>query len=171
MTGYLNNWEGSVIIDSHDIKEKIQIVKTKIGYLPENNPLYQEMYVKEYLEFVSKLYTVRDPKINKLLEEVGLTDHFNKKIGSLSKGHKLIHEPKYIILDEPTSGIDPNQMILIRKLIKDLGKTRTVFLSSHVISEIELLCDRVVIMNKGKVILDRKIEELIPFDQKRFENP
>ena len=126
LTGYLNQWEGEVSIGTFDLREKLKSIQQQMGYLPENNPLYPEMYVKEYLNFVGKLYGLKKPPFKEVIEKTGLQEHVHKKIGTLSKGYKqrvglaaaLIHDPQYLILDEPTTGLDPNQVVEIRKLIK-----------------------------------------------------
>ena len=168
LMGYLNQWQGEVEIGSFDIRKNLKKAQKQMGYLPENNPLYPEMYVKEYLKFTGDLYALRELPIDKVAKKTGLTDHVDKKIGTLSKGYKqrvglaaaLLHDPKYLILDEPTTGLDPNQLIEIRKLIQTLGKEKLVFLSTHILQELEAMCDRVVILNKGEVVLNQTLIEL-----------
>ena len=168
LMGYLNQWQGEVEIGSFEIRKNQKNAQKQMGYLPENNPLYPEMYVKEYLRFTGDLYALRELTIDKVTRKTGLTDHVDKKIGTLSKGYKqrvglaaaLIHDPKYLILDEPTTGLDPNQLIEIRKLIQTLGKEKLVFLSTHILQELEAMCDRVVILNKGEVVLNQTLIEL-----------
>ena len=168
LMGYLNQWQGEVEIGSFDIRKNLKKAQKQMGYLPENNPLYPEMYVKEYLKFIGELYALREISIEKVARKTGLTDHIDKKIGTLSKGYKqrvglaaaLLHDPKYLILDEPTNGLDPNQLIEIRKLIQTLGKEKLVFLSTHILQELEAMCDRVVILNKGEVVLNQTLIEL-----------
>ena len=168
LTGYLNQWHGNIEIGGLDVRQNLKKVQKQMGYLPENNPLYPEMYVKEYLKFSGDLYALNELPIDQVVKRTGLTDHVHKKIGTLSKGYKqrvglaaaLLHDPKYLILDEPTSGLDPNQVIEIRKLIQKLGKEKLVFLSTHIIQEVEAICDRVVILNKGEVILNQTLDEL-----------
>ena len=168
LMGYLNQWQGEVEIGSFDIRKNLKKAQKQMGYLPENNPLYPEMYVKEYLKFIGELYALREISIEKVARKTGLTDHVHKKIGTLSKGYKqrvglaaaLLHDPKYLILDEPTNGLDPNQLIEIRKLIQTLGKEKLVFLSTHILQELEAMCDRVVILNKGEVVLNQTLIEL-----------
>ena len=168
LMGYLNQWQGEVEIGSFDIRKNLKKAQKQMGYLPENNPLYPEMYVKEYLKCTGDLYAQRELPIDKVAIETGLTDHIGKKIGTLSKGYKqrvglaaaLLHDPKYLILDEPTTGLDPNQLIEIRKLIQTLGKEKLVFLSTHILQELEAMCDRVVILNKGEVVLNQTLIEL-----------
>jgi ABC-2 type transport system ATP-binding protein len=145
-------------------------IKQKIGYLPESNPLYHEMYVKEYLEFIGRIHTISNLKfqISNCITSVGLGPEQHKKIGQLSKGYKqrvglaaaILHNPEVLILDEPTSGLDPNQLVEIRTLIKTLGKEKTVILSTHIMQEVEAMCDRVAIINKGNLVADDKLENL-----------
>ena len=168
LTGYLSQWEGTVSFDDMDIRTNTKKIQQMIGYLPENNPLYLEMYVNEYLSFVGTLYQLKTPPIEAVIEKTGLQEHVHKKIGDLSKGYKqrvgiaaaLLHDPAYLILDEPTTGLDPNQVIEIRKLIKNLGKEKTVFLSTHILQEVDAMCDRVIIINKGKIVLDQPLDQL-----------
>ena len=168
LTGYLSQWEGTVSFDGMDIRTNTKKIQQIIGYLPENNPLYMEMYVKEYLSFVGTLYQLKIPLVEAVIEKTGLQEHAHKKIGDLSKGYKqrvgiaaaLLHDPAYLILDEPTTGLDPNQVIEIRNLIKNLGKEKTVFLSTHILQEVDAMCDRVIIINKGKIVLDQPLDQL-----------
>ena len=173
LTGSLNRWEGHVFFDELNLKTQLQEVQKHVGYLPENNPLYTEMYVKEYLYFIAKTYKLSNVNYPELLQKTGLTDHQNKPIKTLSKGYKqrvglataLIHNPPFLILDEPTTGLDPNQLIEIRKLIKTLGQEKTVFLSTHILQEVEALCDRVIILHQGQIVLDSPLKDLA--DQKQ----
>ena len=173
LTGYLNQWEGKVSIGTFDLQEQPKKIQQQIGYLPENNPLYPEMYVKEYLKFVGQLYGLNKPPIEKVIQKMTLKEHVHKKIGTLSKGFKqrvglaaaLIHDPKYLILDEPTTGLDPNQVIEIRKLIRNLGKEKLVFLSTHILQEVEAMSDRVVILNKGIVVFNKSLNSIKNDDQ------
>ncbi len=168
LTGYLSQWKGTVSFDGMDIRTNTKKIQQIIGYLPENNPLYLEMYIKEYLNFVGTLYKLKTPPIEAIIEKTGLQEHAHKKIGDLSKGYKqrvgiaaaLLHDPDYLILDEPTTGLDPNQVIEIRTLIKNLGKKKTVFLSTHILQEVDAMCDRVIIINKGEIVLDQALVEL-----------
>jgi ABC-2 type transport system ATP-binding protein len=144
--------------------------RKKIGYLPENNPLYLDMYVREYLEFVGNIYKVPNLKqrVNEMIHQVGLEVEQNKKIGMLSKGYRqrvglaqaIIHDPEVLILDEPTTGLDPNQLVEIRELIKRIGKSKTVMLSTHIMQEVSAICDRVIIIKQGKIVADDKAEDL-----------
>ncbi|MEC7619484.1 MAG: ATP-binding cassette domain-containing protein [Bacteroidota bacterium] len=173
LTGYLNQWEGKVSIGTFDLQEQPKKIQQQMGYLPENNPLYPEMYVKEYLKFVGQLYGLNKPPIEKVIQKMTLKEHVHKKIGTLSKGFKqrvglaaaLIHDPKYLILDEPTTGLDPNQVIEIRKLIRNLGKEKLVFLSTHILQEVEAMSDRVVILNKGIVVFNKSLNSIKNDDQ------
>ncbi|MBT3445044.1 MAG: ATP-binding cassette domain-containing protein [Flavobacteriaceae bacterium] len=173
LTGFLTQWEGEVSIGGLNLRQELKKVQQQMGYLPENNPLYPEMYVKEYLKFVGDLYALQKPPVLEVIEKTGLGEHAFKKIGFLSKGYKqrvglaatLLHDPKYLILDEPTTGLDPNQVVEIRKLIQTLGREKLVFLSTHILQEVEAMCDRVVILNKGKVVLNQTLEALKMKDQ------
>ena len=173
LTGYLNQWEGEVSIGTYNLRKKLKRIQQQMGYLPENNPLYPEMYVREYLKFVGELYGIKKPPFKEVIEKTGLQEHAHKKIHTLSKGFKqrvglaaaLIHDPQYLILDEPTTGLDPNQVVEIRNLIKTLGKEKLVFLSTHILQEVEAMCDRVVILNKGMVVLNQTLESLKNNDQ------
>lgn len=168
--------EGSARINNLDVLENSLEVRSIIGYLPENNPLYLEMYVKEYLEFVAGIFKIKNKKqkVAEIIELTGLTIEQHKKIGMLSKGFRqrvglaqaFIHNPDVLILDEPTSGLDPNQLIEIRNLIKEIGKTKTVLFSSHIMQEVEAICDRIIILNHGKIIADSPTKEL----QKLWQN-
>lgn len=172
ITTYLNPNEGSIHVGNYSIYENPDDVKRNIGYLPENNPLYVEMPVIDYLKFVAELQGIERSKIrNKIREMIdicGLEGEKHKKIGELSKGYKqrvglaqaLIHDPAVLILDEPTSGLDPNQIVEIRELIKKIGREKTVILSSHILAEVEATCDRILIINKGKIVADGTSKEL-----------
>ena len=172
LTAYIPPTSGSASICGFDIVKQSLEVKKNIGYLPENNPLYYTMYVKEVLEFIGKLdrqqTTVSDKEIKDVIGLVGLTGEQHKKIGQLSRGYKqrvglaqaLLNNPEILILDEPTSGLDPNQLADIRQLIKDLGKEKTILFSTHIMQEVQAVCDRVVIINKGKMVADATPENL-----------
>ena len=170
LTGYMPQSEGDVEIYGHDIKTADLEIKKLTGYLPEHNPLYGSMYVKEYLTFVCRVHKLDNIKqrIEGVIEQVGLTREKHKKISALSKGYKqrvglaqaIIHQPKVLILDEPISGLDPNQLIEIRSLIKSLSKDRIIIFSSHILQEIESICDKVIILDKGKIIKDDTITDL-----------
>jgi ABC-2 type transport system ATP-binding protein len=170
ITGYLGQDGGEAIVCGLSVRQQPLETKKKIGYLPEANPLYPDMYVREYLDFIADVHKVSDKKarIEAVISLVGLTVESNKKLGQLSKGYKqrvglaaaLIHDPEVLILDEPTSGLDPNQIIEIRDVIKKLGKDKTVLFSSHILQEVEALCDRVVIINRGKLVADNQLSQL-----------
>ena len=172
ITTYLIPNEGTIKVGEFSISEQPDEIKKRIGYLPESNPLYQEMPVIDYLRFVAELQGIEKSKVNDRLREMvdicGLEGEKHKKIGELSKGYKqrvglaqaLIHDPEVLILDEPTSGLDPNQIVEIRELIKKIGRKKTVILSSHILAEVEATCDRIMIINKGKIVADGTSEEL-----------
>ena len=170
ITGYLKADAGKAMVCGITVDENSNATKKKIGYLPEANPLYHDMFVREYLEFVGNIHKVDDLKqqIEKVIATVGLTVEANKKIGQLSKGYKqrvglaaaLIHNPEVLILDEPTSGLDPNQIVEIREVIKELGKEKTILFSSHIMQEVEAICDRVIIISKGNIVADDKLSNL-----------
>jgi ABC-2 type transport system ATP-binding protein len=170
ITGYLDPTNGSATVCNIDVTNNPIAIKQKIGYLPEANPLYFDMYIREYLEFVANIHEIKGAKqiIENIITTVGLTKEANKKIGQLSKGYKqrvglaaaLIHNPDVLILDEPTSGLDPNQIIEIRNVIKNLGQEKTILFSSHILQEVEALCDRVIIINKGEIVADDLLSNL-----------
>lgn len=163
LTTYLKADEGTAVVNGIDVSSDLKKVKKTLGYLPEHNPLYLDLYVKEYLYFNADIYKVSKNRVEEVIEQTGLTPEVNKKIGQLSKGYRqrvglataLLHEPDVLILDEPTTGLDPNQLVDIRGLIKSIGKDKTVFLSTHIMQEVEAICDRVIIINKGKIVEDR----------------
>ncbi|MCG8858089.1 gliding motility-associated ABC transporter ATP-binding subunit GldA [Tenacibaculum finnmarkense] len=168
LTGFILPSEGSVFVSGIDVLKNPIEAQKKIGYLPEHNPLYLEMYVREYLQFQAGIYKVSKTKIPEVIEKVGLTSEAHKKIGQLSKGYRqrvglaaaILHNPEVLILDEPTTGLDPNQLVEIRELIKELGKDKTVLISTHIMQEVEAVCTRVIIINKGKIVIDKPIAEL-----------
>lgn len=169
ITGYLQPNEGKIDIAGKNILLDPIACKQKIGYLPEANPLYLDMYVKEYLSFIGGVHQIKDASaIDRIIQKVGLTVEQNKKINQLSKGYKqrvglaaaLIHQPEVLILDEPTSGLDPNQIIEIRNLIKAEGANKTVLFSSHILQEVEAICDRVIIIHKGNIVADDNLAKL-----------
>ena len=170
ITGYLEKTSGEAFVCGMNVADQPLETKKKIGYLPELNALYYDMYVREYLAFVAEIHKVEDQKskIESVIELTGLTVESKKKIGQLSKGYKqrvglaaaLIHDPEVLILDEPTSGLDPNQIIEIREVIKKQGKDKTVLFSSHILQEVEAICDRVIIINKGELVADDKLSNL-----------
>ena len=168
LTGYIKNWEGNIRYGEQELREMTKAIQQVTGYLPENNPLYPDLFVLEYLAFVASIYRIKDAPFNSILEKVGLTEVKNRKISSLSKGYQqrvglaaaLLHDPEILILDEPTTGLDPNQLIDFRKLIRQLGEEKIVLLSTHILSEVESVCDRVIIIRKGEVVADEALESL-----------
>ena len=177
LTGFIKPDEGAVFIDDIDVLKNSIAAQKVIGYLPEHNPLYAEMYVREYLQFQAAIYKVAKSQIEDCIEKVGLTLEANKKIHQLSKGYQqrvgiaaaILHNPKVLILDEPTTGLDPNQIIEIRALIQELGKNKTVLFSTHIMQEVEAVCDRVIIIKKGQILVDKKLEELQDSKQQIIE--
>lgn len=168
LTTYINTSEGGAKVCGYNVASDAKNVQQIVGYLPEHNPLYLEMYVKEYLSFNAGVYHIPKSRIEEVIELTGLTPESHKKIGQLSKGYRqrvglanaLLHDPEVLILDEPTTGLDPNQLVEIRHLIKNLGKEKTVFLSTHIMQEVEAMCDRVIIINKGTIVADKKLKDL-----------
>ena len=168
LTTYIKATDGTAIVNDYAVSKEVLNVQKSIGYLPEHNPLYIEMYVREYLEFNAEIYKIPKAEVEKIIDKTGLSTEANKKIGALSKGFRqrvglasaLLHDPEVLILDEPTTGLDPNQLIEIRSLIKNLGQSKTVLLSTHIMQEVEAICDRVIIINKGKIVLDKKLIDL-----------
>ena len=170
ITGYIPASSGSIKVNGITVDVDDLETRKIIGYLPENNPLYLDMYVKEYLHFVGSIYKIKDLKnrVNEMIQMVGLELEQQKKIGALSKGYKqrvglaqaFIHDPEVLILDEPTSGLDPNQLVEIRELIKTIGKEKTIMLSTHIMQEVEAICDRVIIINKGKIVANNNQQAL-----------
>lgn len=172
LTSYLNADEGSAFVNGFDVKKDSMNSRRCIGYLPEHNPLYLDMYIREFLEFAGKLYQidkgVLKNRVNELIEMVGLDREKHKKIGQLSKGYRqrvglaqaLIHDPEVLILDEPTTGLDPNQLVEIRSLIKQAGENKTVLLSTHIMQEVESICERAIIINRGKIVANDTIANL-----------
>jgi len=180
LAGALPYSNGSVKICEMEVNENSLLTKSQVGYLPELNPLYTEMYVKEYLLFVAETYGLgkeKNARVNELIDKVGLRPEFHKKIGQLSKGYRqrvglaqaLIPNPKVLILDEPTTGLDPNQLEEIRNLIREIGKERTVLLSTHIMQEIKAICNRVIVINKGEIVADyADISKIKLFDENSF---
>jgi len=173
ITGFLPPTSGAVLVEGMDVTSQPIEVKKIIGYLPEHNPLYLDMYVHEYLHFAGGLYHLRGSKLKQrtadVIERCGLTLEQNKKIETLSKGYRqrvglaqaLIHDPRVLILDEPTSGLDPNQIVEIRKLIKEVSKDKTVLFSTHIMQEVEALCDRVIVINRGRIVADDRLDSIL----------
>ena len=170
ITGFIEANEGNIEVCGISVKKNKLAIKKKIGYLPEANPLYFDLYIREYLAFIAGIHSIKDSKkrIEEVIKLVGLTVEANKKIGQLSKGYKqrvglaaaLIHDPEVLILDEPTSGLDPNQIIEIRTVMQNLGKKKTILFSSHIMQEVEAICKRVIIINKGNIVADDQVDSI-----------
>ncbi|CAM1358243.1 gliding motility-associated ABC transporter ATP-binding subunit GldA [Tenacibaculum xiamenense] len=168
LTGYIKPSEGEVLVGGVNVIEHPIDAQKKIGYLPEHNPLYLDMYVREYLQFHAAIHKIEKTEIETVIEKVGLIPEVNKRIKQLSKGYRqrvglaaaILHNPEVLVLDEPTTGLDPNQLVEIRQLIKELGKDKTVLLSTHIMQEVEAVCDRVIIINKGELVVDKTLKEL-----------
>lgn len=168
LTTYIEADSGSALVNNFDVIGDVKNVQKSIGYLPEHNPLYLDLYVKEYLAFNADVYKVDTKRIDEVITLTGLTPEAHKKIGQLSKGYRqrvglataLLHNPDVLILDEPTTGLDPNQLAEIRELIKNIGKDKTVFLSTHIMQEVEAICDRVIIIKKGEIVADNKLQQI-----------
>jgi ABC-2 type transport system ATP-binding protein len=177
LTGFIKPNSGTVFVNEIDVLQNPKEAQKNIGYLPEHNPLYTDMYVREYLQFQAAIFKVDKSQIEPCIEKVGLTTEANKKINQLSKGYQqrvglaaaILHNPKVLILDEPTTGLDPNQLVEIRALIKELGKDKTVLFSTHIMQEVEAVCDRVIIIKKGAVLVDKKLSELQSSTQQIIE--
>jgi ABC-2 type transport system ATP-binding protein len=171
ITGYLPATSGRVEVCGFDVSDAPLETKCRVGYLPERNPVHEDMYVKEYLQFVAGVHRVanRSERVEEVIAEVGLAPEVHKRIGELSKGYRqrvglaqaLIHNPEVLILDEPTSGLDPNQLVDIRSLIRKLGQDRTVILSTHIMQEVEAMCDRVVLIRLGEIVADAPLQEFV----------
>ncbi|HEY6062669.1 MAG TPA: gliding motility-associated ABC transporter ATP-binding subunit GldA [Chitinophagaceae bacterium] len=178
ITGYLQATAGDAFVCGLNVQEDPLEIKKKIGYLPEANALYYDMYVKEYLAFIAEVHKIQNPKskIQNAIDTVGLQVEARKKIGQLSKGYKqrvglaaaLIHDPEVLILDEPTSGLDPNQIIEIREVIRKQGQNKTILFSSHILQEVEAMCDRVIIIHKGELVADDKLSVLQKVSEKQL---
>lgn len=169
LTTYINSDSGAASVNGFDVSTQEQSVQKSVGYLPEHNPLYLDLYVKEYLAFNADVYKVAKSRIQEVIELTGLTPESHKKIGQLSKGYRqrvglanaLLHNPDVLILDEPTTGLDPNQLVEIRQLIKNVGRDKTVFLSTHIMQEVEAICDRVIIIDKGVIVTDKQLKQIM----------
>lgn len=169
LTTYLLSDDGTAFVNGHDVMTDTKAVQRSIGYLPEHNPLYLDLYVREYLAFNADVYQVPKSRIEEVIQLTGLSNESHKKIGQLSKGYRqrvglanaLLHNPDVLILDEPTTGLDPNQLMEIRNVIKNVGKDKTVFLSTHIMQEVEAICDRVIIIDKGQIVADKKLDHLV----------
>lgn len=168
LTTYIEADNGTALVNGFDVKTQAKEVQKSIGYLPEHNPLYLDLYVREYLAFNADVYKVDKKRIDEVIQLTGLLPEAHKKIGQLSKGYRqrvglataLLHNPEVLILDEPTTGLDPNQLTEIRDLIKNIGKDKTVFLSTHIMQEVEAICDRVIIIKKGEIVADNKLQQI-----------
>ncbi len=181
LAGYIPQTSGLAKISGFDTLTESLSVRKRIGYLPENNALYHEMYVKEFLSFIADVHHLKDKKhkIEEVIASTGLTIEQNKKIGELSKGYKqrvgiaqaIIHNPEVLILDEPTSGLDPNQLIEIRNLIKKLGETKTIIFSTHIMQEVEAICSQVIIINKGEIVANDSVANLLTLHQEKSIEP
>jgi len=175
LTTYINADEGVASVNGFDVDAQQKSVQLSVGYLPEHNPLYLDLYVREYLAFNADVYKVVKSRIEEVITLTGLTPESHKKIGQLSKGYRqrvglanaLLHNPDVLILDEPTTGLDPNQLVEIRNVIKNVGKDKTVFLSTHIMQEVEAICDRVIIINHGKIVTDKKLDNLISAEKEQ----
>lgn len=169
LTTYITADSGEASVNGHNVAGAPKDVQKSVGYLPEHNPLYLDLYVREYLSFNADVYKVAKSRIDEVIVLTGLTPESHKKIGELSKGYRqrvglataLLHNPDVLILDEPTTGLDPNQLVEIRDLIRNIGKDKTVFLSTHIMQEVEAICDRVIIINNGKIVTDKKLDNLV----------
>lgn len=169
LTTYLAQDSGEAFVNEFNVQTASTKAQKSIGYLPEHNPLYLDLYIREYLEFNAAIYKVSKKRIEEVIELTGLTPEAHKKIGQLSKGYRqrvglataLLHDPEVLILDEPTTGLDPNQLLEIRTLIKNISKNKTIFLSTHIMQEVEALCERVIIIKKGEIIADQKLNNLL----------
>ncbi|MGV7106350.1 gliding motility-associated ABC transporter ATP-binding subunit GldA [Flavobacterium sp. U410] len=169
LTTYLTSDSGKAEVNGFDVITQAKDVQKSVGYLPEHNPLYLDLYIREYLAFNADVYKVDKSRIDEVIALTGLTPESHKKIGQLSKGYRqrvglacaLLHDPEVLILDEPTTGLDPNQLVEIRELIKNIGKNKTVFLSTHIMQEVEAICDRIIIINKGNLVEDKTLNSLV----------
>lgn len=176
LTTYIAADEGSASVNGNDVNLQQKAVQQSIGYLPEHNPLYLDLYVREYLAFNADVYKVAHSRIEEVIVLTGLSSESHKKIGQLSKGYRqrvglanaLLHNPDVLILDEPTTGLDPNQLVEIRNVIKSVGKDKTIFLSTHIMQEVEAICDRVIIIDKGKIVADKKLDVLISANKEQI---
>jgi len=176
LTTYIHADEGTATVNGNDVNDAQLKVQLSVGYLPEHNPLYLDLYVREYLEFNADVYKVAKSRIEEVIQLTGLTPESHKKIGQLSKGYRqrvglataLLHNPDVLILDEPTTGLDPNQLVEIRNVIKNVGKDKTVFLSTHIMQEVEAICDRVIIIDNGKIVTDKKLNKLVSEEKEQI---
>jgi len=175
LTTYLSADSGLAMVNGSNVETEQKSVQKSVGYLPEHNPLYLDLYVREYLAFNADVYKVKKSRIEEVIQLTGLTPEAHKKISALSKGYRqrvglaaaLLHDPEVLILDEPTTGLDPNQLVEIRDLIRNIGKNKTVFLSTHIMQEVEAICDRVIIINHGRIVTDKKLGTLVDDNNKQ----
>lgn len=176
LTTFIHADEGTASVNGSNVSENQKAVQLSVGYLPEHNPLYLDLYVREYLAFNADVYKVNKTRIEEVIQLTGLTPESHKKIGQLSKGYRqrvglataLLHNPDVLILDEPTTGLDPNQLVEIRNVIKNVGKDKTVFLSTHIMQEVEAICDRVIIIDNGKIVTDKKLNKLVSEEKEQI---
>lgn len=176
LTTYIQADNGDANVNGNDVNTAQKLVQQSIGYLPEHNPLYLDLYVREYLEFNASIYSIPKSRIEEVIVLTGLSPESHKKIGQLSKGYRqrvglasaFLHNPDVLILDEPTTGLDPNQLVEIRELIKNIGRDKTVFLSTHIMQEVEAICDRVIIINDGKIVTDKKLDKLVSEEKEQI---
>ena len=176
LTTFISADEGVALVNDYDVINNPKAVQLSIGYLPEHNPLYLDLYVREYLAFNAEIYKIAKSRIEEVIQLTGLELECHKKIGQLSKGYRqrvglataLLHNPAVLILDEPTTGLDPNQLVEIRNVIKNVGKDKTVFLSTHIMQEVEAICDRVIIIDKGKIVTDKKLDKLVSDEKEQI---
>ena len=176
LTTFIHADEGTASVNGSDVSENQKAVQLSVGYLPEHNPLYLDLYVREYLAINADVYKVNKTRIEEVIQLTGLTPESHKKIGQLSKGYRqrvglataLLHNPDVLILDEPTTGLDPNQLVEIRNVIKNVGKDKTVFLSTHIMQEVEAICDRVIIIDNGKIVTDKKLNKLVSEEKEQI---
>jgi len=176
LTTFLNADEGLATVNGNDVTENQKAVQLSIGYLPEHNPMYLDLYIREYSAFNADVYKVSKSRIEEVIQLTGLSPESHKKIGQLSKGFRqrvglataLLHNPDVLILDEPTTGLDPNQLVEIRNVIKNVGKDKTVFLSTHIMQEVEAICDRVIIIDHGKIVTDKKLDKLVSEEKEQI---
>jgi len=174
LTTYLSADSGLAMVNGSNVETEQKAVQKSVGYLPEHNPLYLDLYVREYLAFNADVYKVKKSRIEEVIQLTGLSPEAHKKISALSKGYRqrvglaaaLLHDPEVLILDEPTTGLDPNQLVEIRDLIRNIGKDKTVFLSTHIMQEVEAICDRVIIINHGRIVTDKKLGTLVDDNNK-----
>ena len=176
LTTFIHADEGTAFVNGNDVNDSQLKVQRSVGYLPEHNPLYLDLYVREYLAFNTDVYNVAKSRIEEVIQLTGLSTESHKKIGQLSKGYRqcvglataLLHNPDVLILDEPTTGLDPNQLVEIRNVIKNVGRDKTIFLSTHIMQEVEAICDRVIIIDHGKIVTDKKLDKLVSEEKEQI---